>query len=268
MTYVGHLTVARALRRELPPIALLQGPRGVGKWTLTDHLAEHYTVNAVDRFDSAEPLTAEVARAAIAFVTTYPLGPFHLVRIRLDHASVSGLRALLKTLEEPPPSVRFLLTTSTPTLPTIISRAQVFRFGLLTADQVRDVLVQTGLTNAVATRAAQAAHGRVDLALAALADGEGARTTALTIMRAVARGERDLYQRATRGIDHDVRDVLLGWLSEAITGVFVSFTEEDTFGLAKDRQRLRQILTTLLHTASAHPRLSVRAALDPFLPYT
>jgi len=265
---IGHTAVVDALSRELPPIALLQGPPGVGKWTLTGQLAEHHGVQTVDRFDSADPLTTETARAAIGFAATYPLGPFKLVRLRLDQAGPAALRVLLKTLEEPPSSVRFLLTSSAPTLPTITSRAQVFRLGLLTTDQVRDVLLRRGLTVTAASKAARTAHGRVDLALASLSDGETARAAVLTVMRALAAGDRDLYQRATRGVDSAVRDALLGWLSETITGRFVTYTPEETFGWATDRPRLGQILATLLHTAGAHPRLSVRAALDPFLPTT
>ena len=78
--------------------------------------------------------------------------------------------ALLKSLEEPPPSTVFILTTSVPgtLLPTVRSRAMMLRFGRLPADEVAAVLVRDH------------AYGDAEArALAALADGSIGQALAL-----------------------------------------------------------------------------------------
>ncbi len=57
-----------------------------------------------------------------------------------------GQNALLKTLEEPPPSTLFLLVTprAAELLPTVLSRCQVLRFAPLSGEEVRRVLQGLG----------------------------------------------------------------------------------------------------------------------------
>lgn len=60
----------------------------------------------------------------------------------LDEMNVSGMNALLKTLEEPPNNALLILISHStqPILPTIRSRCQVLRFYPLTEDETKDVL--------------------------------------------------------------------------------------------------------------------------------
>src|SRR5438445_719707 len=84
--------------------------------------------------------------------------------------------ALLKTLEEPPPSSVFFLITSRPDalLPTVQSRCPRLRFRPLDAHDVAAVLVAGGTHTAAEARAvAAAAEGSVGRALAASADEGG-----------------------------------------------------------------------------------------------
>ncbi len=57
-----------------------------------------------------------------------------------------GQNALLKTLEEPPPSTLFLLVTprAAELLPTVLSRCQILRFSPLSEEEVRQVLQGKG----------------------------------------------------------------------------------------------------------------------------
>jgi len=69
--------------------------------------------------------------------------------ILLDDAHLMGevaQNALLKTLEEPPPSTLFLLVTprTAELLPTVLSRCQVLRFAPLSREEVRRVLLSLG----------------------------------------------------------------------------------------------------------------------------
>jgi len=57
-----------------------------------------------------------------------------------------GQNALLKTLEEPPPSTLFLLVTprAAELLPTVLSRCQILRFSPLSGEEVRRILQDKG----------------------------------------------------------------------------------------------------------------------------
>jgi len=65
-----------------------------------------------------------------------------------DKFNDEGANALLKTLEEPPPHSLLVLIATTPDvlLPTIRSRCQVLRFSPLGEDEVKQLLLQEGLT--------------------------------------------------------------------------------------------------------------------------
>ncbi len=61
-----------------------------------------------------------------------------------EYMNDQAANALLKTLEEPPPATRLILTTTNPTalLPTIRSRCQVIRFAPIAAAEVEQFLVE------------------------------------------------------------------------------------------------------------------------------
>jgi len=87
-----------------------------------------------------------------------------------DTMNDQAANALLKTLEEPPPTSHLILTTSNPTalLATIRSRCQILRFAPIAADEVETFLVeQKHLPAADARLLARTAQGSIGLALAA-----------------------------------------------------------------------------------------------------
>ncbi|HEX6183074.1 MAG TPA: DNA polymerase III subunit delta' [Pyrinomonadaceae bacterium] len=80
----------------------------------------------------------------------------------------SAANALLKTLEEPPPTTHIVLITSRPAglLPTIRSRCQTVRFAPLAADELESHLVKSGKRAGEEARlAAQLSSGRPGVAL-------------------------------------------------------------------------------------------------------
>lgn len=260
--YHGHQEVVDALSRELPPVTLLLGPASVGKWTLATRLAEHHRVAAVDRMTVTGRLLIDTVRAVIDFVARAGFGPYKLVTARLDEATEPALNALLKTLEEPPAAARFLLTSAAPVLDTVASRAAIFRLGLLPPAELRQILLQAGMSAKAADRAAQFGGGQVRPALAA-DTGDAARTAALAVVKAVATGDRLLFDNAFGYFDEPARAALLAWCTEILTGRYVRYTPADTFGLS--RERVRGMLLAVCGLADARARLGVRAALEPLL---
>lgn len=81
----------------------------------------------------------------------------------VDRMHEQSGNALLKTIEEPPPRVVFVLTTSRPdeVLETVRSRCQRIDFDTLTDDAVRDALVADGIDDATAARVARLAGGHL-----------------------------------------------------------------------------------------------------------
>jgi DNA polymerase-3 subunit delta' len=96
-----------------------------------------------------------------------------------DRLSNEIQNALLKTLEEPPPSSSFVLVTSRPDmlLPTVRSRCPMLRFGRLSVADVERLLEQQhGLERARAHAVAMAAEGSVGRAIVEASDeGESTR---------------------------------------------------------------------------------------------
>ena len=84
-----------------------------------------------------------------------------------DTMNVEASNALLKTLEEPPSSTRFILVTDHPDalLSTIRSRCQSIHFGRLSEEEVQVGLVAAGLQLADAQRIAALADGSLGGAL-------------------------------------------------------------------------------------------------------
>ncbi|MFA9564901.1 MAG: DNA polymerase III subunit gamma/tau, partial [Acidimicrobiales bacterium] len=145
---------------------LFSGPRGTGKTTIARVLAkalncenltdgepcgecdpclaiEHGTSFDLQELDAAsnnkvDEMRDLIGRAALGSPgrnKVYILDEVHML-------STGASNALLKTLEEPPDHVTFVLATTDPqkVLPTIRSRTQHFELGLLPAEQIESLL--------------------------------------------------------------------------------------------------------------------------------
>lgn len=263
--YHGHRDVVAQLETELPPVTLLLGPPSVGKWTLTQYLAERHGVLAVDHSAHPTGFTADSARAVRTFVQRAPLGKLKLVTARLDRSTPTSWGVLLKTLEEPPAPVRFLLTcdtwtTNRPALPgTITSRAAIYPLGLLADYQVAAILIANGMNPLAAQKAARLGGGQVRPARDALAVADDAKDTITTLMNAVAAGDRDQLTRAMRNVDDSTAHLLGVWLGEALTRRWKTFTAPDAL---PPRRELFAALAALRRLGRGTPRLAVHAALD------
>jgi hypothetical protein len=261
---IGHDTTRRYLEDHLPPATLLHGPASIGKWTLAVHLANHHQVAPVDRWLVEYGFTIDTARLITAYAARAPHGPFKLVVARLDESSKPALNALLKTLEEPPPRVRFILVTSAKTLPTVASRCIRFELGLLSGTELEKLYKDQGLPTNKAERAARHARGQVNRGYN-LDAATSQRNQVINLAKSLATGDRDLFTAVFRDWNTAHTDLLTTLFTECLTHRWTVFAEADTFGLHLDRTRLWRMVSSITLLPAARPRLGIRAALEPFL---
>lgn len=261
---IGHGTARAYLERELPTATLLYGPASVGKWTLASHLADFHRVSTVDRWQVPHGLTIDTVRLVTAYAHRAPYGAFKLIQARLDASSRQALNALLKTLEEPPPKVKFMLISSSGTLPTVASRCTVFELGELTAGQLEQIYRTQGYTAARAHRAAQFARGQVARGY----DAEGSdnhHELVQQLAKALGTGDRELYDQVFKTWDARCTQMLTSLFLECLTQRWAQFNEADGCGLHRDRRRVWSMVSAVGRLNLARPRLGVRVALEPFL---
>jgi DNA polymerase III subunit delta' len=206
----GHARLVDLLARSiaggtLPPSLLLAGPSGIGKRLVA--VAVSQALNCLEPGTrNQEPGTVDacgrcaactrIARGVHSDVLLAEPGDNGSIKIdqvrdiidRAGYRPFEGRRraviideadalvpaaqnALLKTLEEPPPSSVFMLVTSRPDvlLPTVRSRCPQLRFRPLSASDIAKVLVARGRSESEARAVAATADGSVGRALAASA---------------------------------------------------------------------------------------------------
>ena len=165
-----------ALERELPPATLLLGP-DVGPM-LTAAYRSALKTHLVCRADVLirRHMSAGDARFIVKFAQTAPFGTFKVVAFPLDGATAQAQNILLKVLEEPPPTVRFILVASARPLPTIVSRCQVIIVAGEVAPQVSAQKVTAQVTAAMNAANAGDLRG-LDVALAGWGDAQHAALT-------------------------------------------------------------------------------------------
>jgi DNA polymerase-3 subunit delta' len=220
---VGHgqpraLLLRASVARSVPQTLLFDGPEGVGKRRTALSLAAAINCphpgidgDACGQCSSCKrigrgqhpdvvtlvpnekgTITVEMAREVIGQASYRPFEARRRVVIidQADQLQPAAQNALLKTLEEPPPSSMFVLVTSRPDslLETVRSRCPRVRFGRLGPAELAEVLVRDcRVPAAEATALAAMADGSVARALAqdtgALVE---ARDAALMLLQGVA----------------------------------------------------------------------------------
>ncbi len=135
-----------AIRKgEIPHAILFSGTRGTGKTTLARLFAKAIGTSDIDLYeiDAASNRGIDDVRELKEAVHTLPYESEHKVYIidEVHMLTKEAFNALLKTLEEPPEHVVFILATTEEEklLDTILSRCQVFR----THSPSREVLTKT-----------------------------------------------------------------------------------------------------------------------------
>lgn len=194
MKLVGHNKVLAAIPNPLPRSLLLVGPEGVGKRMLASQLTAANTDLA--NVQSIHKMTKQAAKVMVKWHQSAPVvaGP-KITMCDITDASASALNATLKILEEPPPWSRFILYSHTEPPLTILSRCYVIRVGVLTDDEVDEVLRLKGIIQSDREDAVRASHGRVSVALDH-AHNSDARNAVENVLRALLAGDGPGLERS------------------------------------------------------------------------
>lgn len=256
---IAHAKIRDRLEWDLPAVSLFIGPKSVGKWTMAEHLVSYHRINTLNVL-RIEHLDASAAHSLSLLAGLSPVGPLTLAIVRLDGSTPETKTILLKTLEEcsNPNRVRFILIASDYVPETISSRSTVFRFSLLSEEEVRLVLVARGWSVDQATLYAPRGRGQVGAATtAATADWFDAKTTVGAALSAIlTRDEEILFRLADKWTEAHTT-LMETMCREALSRRWQAFSESECEGLV--RKLALRILFAL--RADVRPRLIVRASL-------
>lgn len=253
---IGHSHIFDALT-ELPPVTLLWGPKSVGKRTMARWLLRD--IPPTNKAD-VDKLRMESAKILVEFFSVAPLVGLKAAIISLDGASISALNSLLKFLEEPPAYIRIILVASGQVLPTVVSRAHVYKCGYLRDEEISTILQQRGWDTAGADKAAKASLGHVDRALE-WPERYKAKGTVLLCVKAAKDCNLDLYNVVINRFDDTSMDALRTWLQEVQSERYRLYTPEECAGAST-------ALVGRLDEASrsgARAKLAIQYALYPFV---
>lgn len=172
----GKTTVARILAKCLN---CEQGPtiQPCDECAACQEIADSRAMDVLE-VDAASRTKVEQTRELLEVVSFAPVRDRYKILI-IDEAhmlSKASFNALLKTLEEPPPNVVFLLATTEiqKVLPTILSRCQVFEFRRVAVRELADYLrticttEKIQISDAALERVARAGEGSVRDSLSVL----------------------------------------------------------------------------------------------------
>lgn len=268
---VGQEHVLQALtnaldRNQLHHACLFTGSRGVGKTTLARILAKCVNCEqgvssqpcgtcsacvSIDegRFldlievDAASRAKVDETRDLMDNVQYAPSGGRYKVYLidEVHMFSKHSFNALLKTLEEPPPHVLFLLaTTEARQIPvTILSRCLQFNLKLLTVDQIERQLERILDEEKIESDAA----ARRSIAVAA----DGSLRDALSLLdQAIAYGGGRLHEEQTRAMLGAIDHIELMALLEALVAADASRVLEHVARMAEHHPDYDAVLVELL----------------------
>jgi len=305
---------ALAARAQFPHALLIHGPRGIGKHTLALNLAQallcespaseglacavcascryaiagqHPDLMRVElaelsdegEYEAVDTITVDRIRALIDFVQLSS----HRQRAKVaviapaDRMNPAAANALLKTLEEPPPSTYLLLVAEQPSRlpPTIVSRCRRLAAPRPTADEARSWLVSHGVT---ATDLALSQAAGAPLAALPLADPD-VQSERAAWLAALARPDRLPVIALAERIEHGgkearkarlalVLDWLIAWSSDiarAMAGVEPRFNPDRRSDLCALAARVAPIALFRYHRSLLQRRATVMHPLQPRL---
>lgn len=162
--------------------------------------------------EEGKDIGIDVARQILALAASYPvLAPVRVILIDgVDRLTTAAANALLKTIEEPPPFIRFFFTANAlgGVLPTIKSRCGIVQYNALPEAFVLSLLERTGVSPEKAHALAQLAEGSAGQALSFWATGKlKLRDKVITLLESSVGGD---LSRIFSGVDDIGDSILLG----------------------------------------------------------
>lgn len=202
-------------------------------------------------------LTMPSARDLVQFARTAPVCPEgKLAIVQLDKATPAALHVLLKTLEELPAGIKVILISESMPLETVVSRVQVYRFGLLSDEAVANVLIEKRkIEPELAKTLAAASRGQVSRALAQLDDPDGKQVVLDALEAFREKNPYALDHLAPRWMEEHT-ELLAIWCRESITKRWSIFGAETE--IPGQSTPLRILLAL---RPNIRPRLVVRSSL-------
>jgi DNA polymerase III delta prime subunit len=210
-----------------------------------------------------------MVRGIISWSRTAPqASEFKVAILRLDNVRTDGtewsassrtLAAMLKLLEEPPPTTRFILLATHPTMPMIKSRSQELIAGLLEPEQVAEILFcVSDLSESEAKRASALGGGRVAPSLALVTRGtEGSVQAVVDVLTSLAAGDQIALTEKARIWTEQDTEMLVRWAHEKLTGdwlIFAGSGAPEVSSFAAQR-----VLRAVSAVRGARPRLVLGA---------
>jgi len=258
--YFGHENHVRAVLNHLPPVLLFIGPDSVGKWELAEHVRQVWKFKKADVL-RIKRLTQDNARFVSKFAFQRPQGRLKLVIVRIDEkATKAAQNTLLKALEDAQDTVFIIVAEEMP-LATIRSRATLYSFGLLTEENVANILsarLNYGRDKALAL--AKASGGQIRVATDHNRDVES-KLVVLKALDAVHRKDLKELESYAQKWQQEHTDLLVRWCYEAVTRKWKLFSAGDT-AISGSKIPLRILIAA---PEELRPRLVVRAALASVL---
>lgn len=245
---VGKTTVARILAKALNCETGVTGTP-CGKCSACTQISEGRFVDLVE-VDAASRTGVDDTRELLENVQYAPTsGRYKIYLIDEVHMfSNSSFNALLKTLEEPPPHVKFLLATTEPKkLPvTVLSRCLQFNLKRLSLTQIQDHLIKL-----LKLQNVEFDHNAVEL-IARAADGS--MRDGLSLL------DQSLAFGAGKITDADVKLMLGTMDQDSVVGLLNSIIDKNAeqltdqlqqiFSMAPDYSRFLNDMALLLHEVS------------------
>ena len=250
---IGHRNVAAQLGDSLPPVALFVGPDSVGKNTLTLELEERDGLEAYRYESLSVPLADQIVRNA---QTAPRLTEKKLIVVNLDGSRADAQNVLLLALEAAIPSTHFIFLASYDPLDTIMTRCEVFRFGLLSEDEVAEILVSLGTNEQKAQSMAAVSGGQMKTAFASLHLADD-KIPVLVVLKALNERNPDMLEAVANRWTDKHTYLLNRWAREAVTGRWRVFDKSEN-PIEGQAMPLKILMAT---RADVRPKLLVRANL-------
>lgn len=143
MKLIGNKDTWKQLIKDMPSVAVLSGPRGVGKATGLELISERIARVDTNRLTSLS-LLADDADGVVEWLSRKTTG-HKIAIIAPEVSSNAGWGKLLKTLEELPDLTHVWIVDYGNTPPAIVNRAFRYRFSELT-DQELELMKKTEYT--------------------------------------------------------------------------------------------------------------------------